>query len=117
MSLPNRKVFPNEICYAHRNHEDEGPAKILATLELVYYIQCVGSLKTQNGHKYPPPFQNGHKLGEESSTHGDVPIKLIHVLQTPHDVHSFPSPQHKYMWLSKVLSNEIKWPHGKTPRR
>ena len=43
---PNCKVFYVKFFYAHRYHEEEGPTKLLATLEIISYIQCGGSLKT-----------------------------------------------------------------------
>ena len=67
------------IC-ARKNHKDEQPATIWPVWSSFTIYDAWGSLKTQNGHDHPCYFKLAANWGEESSGHGGVPIKSIHVL-------------------------------------
>ena len=67
MLLPNCKVFSNNFCYVYRNHEEEGPVKILATLEIVCYISFVGLVKDPKWTRTPPGTSKWPQIGGKSS--------------------------------------------------
>ena len=86
--------FANIFFYAQKYHKAEQPPKVLATLELIYYIQCVGLVKDPKWTRTPPAISKWpHNREKTLRGPGGVPIKSIHVLQTPRDVHNFQSPQ------------------------